>query len=90
MAKDFKLKFDQWTDVLVFISQPHGTNGLTLARISKELDITYSHLSDVVNALIKYKFVKKTKKGRCCYCETTKAGDEVANMLIKILIKLNK
>lgn len=57
-----------------------------VARFSKELDVTYSHISKIVKEGKEKGNLKLTKVGRVVYAELTKQGLEVGKAAKTIII----
>ena len=57
-------------------------------EISKQLNVTQPHLSNIVNKFHDSGLVSKEKKGRICILELTKKGKMIKNHLKQICKKL--
>lgn len=66
------------------LSTVYKNEGIWLTKISKILDITYSHLVKLVNKLEKEGFVQLKKAGRTKFVSLTEKGKAVAEHIIKI------
>ncbi len=69
------------TEILIYIYENNNTIG---NKISRKLDITYSHMFRIVNELEKIKLIESTKSGRSRYFKTTSKGAAIAINLIEI------
>ena len=52
--------------------------------ISKKTDITYSHVVNIINLLLKEKIVETRKEGRNKYVTLTEKGQKILNHIIEI------
>jgi len=79
-----ELKFYKWTDLLLNIEQDN------LSRICFRLDVTYSHATKIVEALLKEELISVKKEGRNNRYQLTERGRAVCRALLQIKTSLSE
>ena len=69
------------SEILIYIHKNENTIG---NRISRNLDITYSHTFKILNELEGAKLVTSIKSKRCRFFKTTSKGNAIAINLMEI------
>ena len=91
--KNIKFRFENWANILSHIYNIEKQNVgklVTSSSISKDLDITFSHVATIVGQLKKMKFVSCFKQGRVVEIELTSRGLDIGFHLTKAKELLNK
>lgn len=79
MKKEFDLKLDVWMYVIANINDTYPS------KLSKDLDITYSHIHKICMKLNGLRLLNKEKVGRKVYFTLTKKGKEVAEQCQRLI-----
>lgn len=77
--------FHKWVDLITSL-QPK--NNLSMHRLSRKLDITYSHVSKLITEFERLNWIKTSIKGRERKIELTGKGEEIKNCFIPVLLEL--
>ena len=79
--------FDKWAQVLNHLKEKDNEN---MSRIGFRLDITYAHLTNIVNEFKRLGWIKVIKQSRINLIELTTKGIEYKEKITPILIELKK
>lgn len=74
-----KLKFDRWVDIIIYLDK-----GKTKTEISKELDITYAHVCNVIKELGKLDMIEEEHIGRITQVSLTEKGQKNKKILRRV------
>ena len=87
MGKKKIIIFGRWTEI---ITELRKEDNPTMLQMSKDLNITYSHVSTIVKELERLKWVTSSKEGRVRIIKLTKIGEEMKQNIIPILKEIKK
>lgn len=62
----------------------------SLSNIARDLEITQPHTHNVVDELIRLRWVESQKKGRCRIYNLTKEGRDINKNTVPVLLELKK
>lgn len=81
------LILNKWVDLLAAL---RTKNNPSMHRLSRQLDITYSHLVSLVTEFEKLNWIKSVKKGRVREITLTGKGEEMQKSIMPILLELKR
>lgn len=83
--RNLTLRYFGWQNYLIKLK-----NGDIITQMSKKLDLTYTHASDITRLLKISNLIVTVKKGRIKRVFLTPAGEEVQINLLKIKQKIKE
>ncbi|GAG15308.1 unnamed protein product [marine sediment metagenome] len=87
MTEKYSCKFDRWADLLVSLKPK---DNLSIHRLSRETDITYTHLHRMLTEFERLGWITTYIEGREKRIELTDTGKEMKNHALPIIIELKK
>lgn len=79
--------FHKWVDLLTSLQVKENPS---MHRLSRQLDITYSHITKLVAEMERLNWIKTSKKGRERVISLTGKGEEMKNSIMPVILELKK
>jgi DNA-binding MarR family transcriptional regulator len=75
---------------MILAIQTNENMALTQSDLQRRINVTYSHLVESINEMVRMGLVSKMKKGRIAILTLTDDGKEMANLFLKIFPLVDK